>query len=187
MEAPQTPPSRAEKTLERGLIIVHTGEGKGKTTAALGLAVRAMGQGLRVLVIQFIKGGWKSGELDLAKRYADLCEIHAVGEGFTWDTKNPERDCQKVRVGWDLAMEKLRAGRFDLLILDEINYVLSYGYFPVEEVLRFLKEKPPALHVVLTGRGAPPEIVAAADLVTEMLAIKHPHDQGYKARKGIEF
>ncbi|MBI5380201.1 MAG: cob(I)yrinic acid a,c-diamide adenosyltransferase [Nitrospirae bacterium] len=175
------------KSLDRGLIIVHTGEGKGKTTAALGLAVRAMGQGLRVLIIQFIKGAWKTGEQELAKRYADLCEIYAVGEGFTWDTKNPEQDKQKVREGWELAMERLRTGRFDLLILDEMNCVLSYGYFPVEEVLRFLKEKPPALHVVLTGRGAPPEIVAAADLVTEMLAIKHPYEQGYKARRGIEF
>ncbi len=187
MEPPQTPPPRAMKSLDRGLIIVHTGEGKGKTTAALGLAVRAMGQGLRVLVIQFIKGGWKTGEQDLAKRYADLCEMHAVGEGFTWDTKNPERDRQKVREGWDLMLGKLRAGRFDLLILDEFNCVLSYDYFPVEEVLRFLKERPPALHVVLTGRGAPPEIVSAADLVTEMLAIKHPYEQGYKARRGIEF
>ena len=176
-----------QDTKPRGLVIVHTGDGKGKTTAALGMAFRAVGHHMRVLVIQFIKGRWRTGEREAAKRFPGLLEIHPVGEGFTWNTQDPERDRRKVREGWNLMLEKLNTAPYDLLILDEINYAISYGYFPVEELLRFLENRPRHLHVVLTGRDAHPRVVEAADLVTEMRAVKHPFDKGIAGRKGIEF
>ncbi|OGW59114.1 MAG: cob(I)yrinic acid a,c-diamide adenosyltransferase [Nitrospirae bacterium RBG_16_64_22] len=180
--------SSATEKDRRGLVIVHTGDGKGKTTAALGLALRAVGNGMPVLMIQFIKGKWKTGEREAAKAFGSLLEIHAMGEGFTWDTKDVERDKRKVREGWDFMTAKVAGGGYRMLILDEINYVLSYDYIPVEEVLGFLRDRPPALHVVLTGRNAPPALIEAADLVTEMLDIKHPfNEEGLAAQRGIEF
>jgi len=186
-ESPQTAPPTGGQT-KPGLVILHTGEGKGKTTAALGLALRAVGHGQRVCMIQFIKGRWSCGEHKAAAELLDgRLEIHPMGDGFTWDTKDREADKARVREGWELAMEKAHSGLFRMLILDELLYVLSYDYFPTDEVLRFLKDKPRALHVVLTGRNPPPEIVEAADLVTEMVAVKHPYQAGIKAQKGIEF
>lgn len=179
--------SAAAEKDRRGLVIVHTGDGKGKTTAALGLALRAVGNGMPVLMIQFIKGKWKTGERTAAKAFGGLFEIHAMGEGFTWDTKDAERDKRKVREGWEFMTAKVAGGGYRMLILDEINYVLSYGHIPVEEVLRFLREKPRSLHVVLTGRNAPPALIETADLVTEMLDIKHPFNEGLAAQRGIEF
>jgi cob(I)alamin adenosyltransferase len=186
MPAPQEAPKN-KPTKKKGLIIVHTGAGKGKTTAALGLALRAVGQGMRVFTVQFIKGGWKYGELEAAKRFEGLLEIHPMGEGFTWDTKNPERDIEKAREAWEAGKKAAFSGQYAVVIFDEINYVMSYGYLPVEEVAEFLRGKPKDLHVVLTGRDAPPLIIELADLVTEMREIKHPYTQGIKAQKGIEF
>lgn len=185
-DSPQTPPAKARKQ-KAGLVIVHTGDGKGKTTAALGLALRAVGNGMGVCMVQFIKGKWKTGEQQAAKLFGDRFEMHAVGDGFTWDTKDREKDMEKVRAGWALAMERVASGRFRMLILDEILYVLGYGYFPEQEVLDFLAERPKTLHVVLTGRGASEKMIEAADLVTEMGAVKHPYKEGIKAQKGIEF
>lgn len=184
--SPQNPPPLKGKR-KKGLIIVHTGEGKGKTTAALGLAFRAIGYGYKVLVIQFIKGKWHYGELDTARRLSDCIEIYPMGEGFTWETKNPEQDARKVREAWEFGKEKALSGEYQIVIFDEINYVIYYDYLPVETVVEFLRHKPDALHVVLTGRNAHPQIIEIADLVTEMREIKHPFTAGIKAQKGIEF
>ena len=185
-ESPQTAPSPAKKKKE-GLVIIHTGNGKGKTTAALGLAFRAVGQKMRVLIVQFIKGKWHYGEMEAAKAFPDRLEIYPMGEGFTWDTLNRERDIQKAREAFDFGVRKVTEGDYDMLIFDEINYVISYGYLPVDDLLHFLKNKPKKLHVILTGRDADPKVIEFADTVTEMREIKHAYKQGIKAQKGIEF
>jgi cob(I)alamin adenosyltransferase len=169
----------------RGLILVNTGNGKGKSTAAFGVAMRAIGQGLTVSVIQFIKGKWKSGELRAAERLG--LECMPMGKGFTWESKNIEEDKAMMRQAWSVASEKILSGRYDLIILDEINYVLGYGYVPVDEVVRVLKSRPSQVHVVLTGRNAPEEIISVADCVTEMRDVKHPYRSGIVAQKGIDF
>jgi cob(I)alamin adenosyltransferase len=186
MAGPQTPP-RLDGTRRKGLIIVHTGSGKGKTTAALGLALRAVGHGWRVLMVQFIKGDWRYGELEAANRLAPALTIRPMGEGFTWDTKNPERDAAKARECWEFGVKAARSGEYQMVIFDEINYALAYGYLPLDEVLAFLRTKPDSLHVVLTGRDAPKELIDVADTVTEMREVKHAFHQGIKAQKGIEF
>jgi cob(I)alamin adenosyltransferase len=186
MAGPQTPP-RLDGTHRKGLVIVHTGNGKGKTTAALGLALRAVGHGWRVLMVQFIKGNWRYGELEAAARLAPDLTIQPMGEGFTWDTKNPERDAAKARECWERGVQGARSGEYRMVIFDEINYALAYGYLPLDEVLAFLNSKPESLHVVLTGRDAPKEVLALADTVTEMTEVKHAFAQGVKAQKGIEF
>lgn len=185
-ESPQTAPPAAKRS-KPGLVVLHMGDGKGKTTAALGLALRAIGHGFDVCMVQFIKGKWASGEQRAAELLGGRLEIHPVGEGFTWDTRDRERDRERVRAGWELAMEKAASGRYRMLILDELLYVLSYDYFPVEEVLHFLDTRAPDLHVVLTGRNPPEVLVDAADLVTEMVNVKHPYQAGIKAQQGIEF
>ena len=185
-ESPQIPPPLAKQKKE-GLIIVHTGNGKGKTTAALGLAIRAVGQKMKVLIVQFIKGKWHYGEMETAKLLKPYLEIYAMGEGFTWDTQNRERDIQKAREAFEFGLDKIKDGDYDMLIFDEINYVTSYQYLPVDEVVQFLKKKPKKLHVVLTGRDVDPRVIEIADLVTEMKEIKHPYQKGIKAQKGIEF
>ena len=176
-----------EKT--RGLLIVHTGNGKGKTTCALGLMMRAAGQGLRCCMIQFMKSrNDRYGEHVSAEKLG--IEVHTMGDGFTWDTKNPEQDRQTARDTWGLCAEKLRSGDYDLLVFDEIVYVLSYGMLSLDEVLseiRAARERQPSLHIIVTGRDAPRELVDAADLVTEMTEIKHPFQAGIRAQKGIEF
>jgi cob(I)alamin adenosyltransferase len=186
MAGPQHPP-RIPKKKRKGLIIVHTGSGKGKTTAALGIAFRAAGHGMRTLMIQFIKGKWKTGEREAAKRLKDLIEIKPMGEGFTWDVKNPERDRKKTVEAWEYGRRAALSGEYHVVIFDEINYVMAYRYLPVESVTAFLKEKPKWLHVVLTGRDAPPPIIELADLVTEMREIKHPFTAGIPAQIGIDF
>ncbi len=170
-----------------GLLIVYTGNGKGKTSAAMGTGFRAVGQGLRVLMVQFIKGDWHYGEMDAAKRLAPELTIKPMGEGFTWDTKNPERDAAKARECWEYGVQAARSGEYQMVIFDEINYALAYGYLPLDEVLAFLKTKPESLHVILTGRDAPKELIDAADTVTEMREVRHAFAQGVKAQKGIEF
>jgi cob(I)alamin adenosyltransferase len=183
----------ATKTKEKGLLIVHTGKGKGKSTAAFGLAVRAIGNGLRVGVVQYVKGKWETGERGVLERFPDQVEIRTMGEGFTWDTQDRARDIAAAKAAWEASKEMIEACRadppkFDLVVLDELNIVLRYDYLPLEEVVAFLAARPKDLHVVVTGRNAKPELIEAADLVTEMTMIKHPfRDQGVKAQKGIEF
>ncbi len=178
---------------ERGLFIVYTGDGKGKTTAALGLGLRAVGQGLRVRMIQFIKSDRPCGEREAARHLPGF-EIVATGRGFTWDrSHSPEEHRDGIRRGWELARESLASGRYDLVILDELNNVFHVRDFPVadiltvEQVLEAVRSRPAGVHVVVTGRGSPPEFVEAADLVTEMRNVKHPYDRGTGAVRGIEW
>ncbi len=171
----------------KGLIMVHMGHGKGKTTAALGLAFRALGHGLPVCIIQFIKGTWKYGELFSAKRFDDLLEFHVEGEGFTWKSKDIDRDRQAARQGWELAKAKIEEGFHHLVILDEFTYVLNYGMVDEGEVIAFLRQKPKGLHVLVTGRNAPAALVDIADLVTDMREMKHPFRSGVQAQRGVEF
>jgi cob(I)alamin adenosyltransferase len=170
----------------QGLVIVNTGNGKGKSTAAFGTALRALGNGFSVLVVQFIKGKWKTGE-QLAAQQLDKFEFRPMGEGFTWDTKDRERDIQVAMAAWSFARERIAAGETDLVVLDEINYAIDYGYVPLDEVLAALRSRPPHVHVILTGRNAKPELIELADLVTEMREIKHPYKKGIKAQRGIEW
>jgi cob(I)alamin adenosyltransferase len=173
----------------RGLLIVHTGNGKGKTTCALGLMMRAAGQGLRCCMIQFMKSrSDRYGEHESAEKLG--IEVHTMGDGFTWDTKNPDQDRQTARNTWGLCVEKLRSGDYDMLVFDELVYVLSYDLLPTGEVLAEIiaaREAQPSLHLVVTGRDAPKELTDAADLVTEMTEIKHPFQTGIRAQRGIEF
>jgi cob(I)alamin adenosyltransferase len=176
-----------EKT--RGLLMVNTGHGKGKTTCALGLLMRAAGQGLNCCMIQFIKSkNDRYGEHYSCEKLG--IEVHTMGDGFTWDTKNPEQDKETARLSWGLCVEKMRSGDYDLLVFDELVYVLSYGMLETEEVLAEIasvRREQPALHIVLTGRDAPAALVEAADLVTEMREVKHPFNAGIFAQQGIEF
>ena len=168
-----------------GLVLVNTGNGKGKSTAAFGMALRAVGQGLTVSVIQFIKGKWKTGEMEAARHLG--FELMPMGKGFTWESKNLEEDKALMRHAWNIASEKILSGGYDLIILDEINYVLGYGYVSAEDVIRVLQTRPKHVHVVLTGRNAPEEIISIADCVTEMRDIKHPYRNGIPAQKGIDY
>jgi cob(I)alamin adenosyltransferase len=173
----------------KGLIIVHTGNGKGKTTAALGLGMRSWGQGFRVLVLQFIKGNWKYGELKAIAQMGPGFEIRQMGEGFVDDSgQNVATEHRQVAVAaLQTAKTEILSGKWDLVILDEINNAVCYGLLPLKDVLELLDQKPPELHLVLTGRGAKAEIIELADLVTEMREIKHPFQKGIRAQKGIEF
>jgi cob(I)alamin adenosyltransferase len=172
--------------MNKGLILVHTGDGKGKTTAAVGLGVRAVGAGLRVLMVQFIKSH-PSGELISLEKFDDAFEVHQMGEGFTWKSKDLEKDAATAMSAWEFCVEKIRSGRYQLLILDEINIALHHEFLPLGKVLKFLREKDPALHVVLTGRNAKQELMDIADTVTEMKEVKHHYKKKVKAQKGIEF
>ncbi|MBI4436357.1 MAG: cob(I)yrinic acid a,c-diamide adenosyltransferase [Candidatus Omnitrophica bacterium] len=191
MRAPRTRKVDKSKIVKdpkrKGLLMVHTGDGKGKTTAALGLALRAVGCGMKVMMIQFMKGTWKYGELEAAKRLAPDFTILQMGEGFTWETKDRRKDIALSKKTWEFCKETLQSGKYGLVILDEMNYVLGYGFLDTKEVVDFLKKKPEELHVVLTGRNAPKELVELADLVTEMKEVKHPFQKGIIAQRGIEF
>jgi cob(I)alamin adenosyltransferase len=171
----------------KGLLMVHTGNGKGKTTAALGLAFRALGHQLPVCVIQFIKGNWKYGELKTAERFTGLLDFHVVGEGFTWKSKDLDRDRKAAQDGWNLAKLLIAAGRHHLIILDEFTYAMKYDMVDEEEAMEVLRDRPEGLHVLVTGRDAPARLIEIADLVTEMREIKHPYRTGVKAQKGIEW
>lgn len=177
----------AEKTIEKGLIIVHTGTGKGKSTAAFGMAVRAVAHGMKTGIVQFIKGKWQSGERVILEKFPDLVEIKAMGEGFTWDTQDRARDIQMAQAAWREALRMIQDPSYQFVLLDEINIALRYDYLAIEEIVRGLKEKPRMTHVVLTGRNAKPELIELADLVTEMNMVKHPFRAGIKAQAGIEF
>ena len=177
----------ATKTEERGLLMVHTGAGKGKSTAAFGMVLRCLGHGMRVGIVQFVKGVWTSGERTVLARFPDLVTCRAMGEGFTWDTKDRARDIAAARAAWEMAQAMLADPSYRLVLLDELNIVLRYGYLATDEIVAALKAKPRDLHVVVTGRNAPPALIDAADLVTEMTLVKHPFRAGVKAQKGIEF
>lgn len=178
----------AKKTIEKDLLIVHTGKGKGKTSAAIGLAVRAIGNNMRVLILQFVKGGWETGERKiLEKHFGDLCEIKAMGEGFTWETQNRARDILCAEKAWQYALDAFENPAWDMVILDELNIILRYGYLECDTILPFLVNRRKGLHIVVTGRNAPDPLIEAADLVTEMTQIKHPFRSGVKAQRGIEF
>ncbi|MDT1060636.1 cob(I)yrinic acid a,c-diamide adenosyltransferase [Paracoccus sp. CPCC 101403] len=178
-----------DKTGEKGLVIVHTGKGKGKSSSGFGMILRCIAHDMPCAVVQFIKGAWDTGERRLLTgHFGDLCQFHAMGEGFTWETQDRDRDIAAARAGWDKAQELIRDPRIRMVLLDEINIALRYGYLQVGEVLDFLqREKPPMTHVVLTGRNADPALIEAADLVTEMEAVKHPFRAGIKAQPGVEF
>ncbi|MGH7114486.1 MAG: cob(I)yrinic acid a,c-diamide adenosyltransferase [Stellaceae bacterium] len=177
----------ATKTEERGLLIVHTGAGKGKSTAALGMVLRCLGHGMRVGIVQFVKGVWGTGERVALERFGDLVTCRAMGEGFTWDTQDRARDIAAARAAWEVARMMIADPSYRLVLLDELNIVLRYDYLPLGEVMAVLGEKRRDLHVVVTGRNAKPELVAAADLVTEMTMVRHPFRAGIKAQAGIEF
>ena len=177
----------AEKKIEKGLLIVHTGAGKGKSTAAFGLLLRMLGHGRKVGVVQFIKGAWSTGERSVLERFSDLVTWHTMGEGFTWETQDRARDIAACRRAWDKTLDLLHRDDIALLLLDELNIALRYDYLTVEEVLAGLATRPPGMHVVVTGRNARPALIEAADLVTEMVATKHHFAAGVKAQAGIEF
>jgi cob(I)alamin adenosyltransferase len=178
----------AAKTVEKGLVIVHTGPGKGKTSAALGMAVRAIGHDMKVGVVQFVKGAMTTGEKAVFDRFPDLIEFKPMGEGFTWDTQDRTRDIAVAREAWDEVKRMIADPSYKMVIADELNIVLRYDYLPVDEVLEALGAKPHMTHVIITGRNAPQQLIDAADLVTEMAQVKHPfREQNVKAQKGIEF
>ncbi|ATQ43574.1 cob(I)yrinic acid a,c-diamide adenosyltransferase [Caulobacter mirabilis] len=175
------------KTIERGLIIVHTGPGKGKSTAAMGMACRIIGHGWKVSIIQFIKGAMTTGETAVFNAFPDQAEIRAMGEGFTWDTQDRARDIAKAREAWEAAKARIMDPEWKMVVLDELNIVLRYDYLPLDEVLDVLAAKPADTHIVVTGRNAKPELIEMADLVTEMTQVKHPFKDGVKAQAGVEF
>ncbi|MCI5144919.1 MAG: cob(I)yrinic acid a,c-diamide adenosyltransferase [Candidatus Electrothrix sp. AR3] len=172
---------------KKGLLIVYTGSGKGKTTAALGLTMRALGHGHRVCFIQFIKGSWKYGELETAARCKDLLDFHVMGRGFTWKSDNLEKDIAAARKGWHFAQEIIEQNQHQLIVLDELTYLVTYNMLAEQEIIDVLSKRNPSMHIVITGRGAGEDLIQVADLVTEMREIKHPYARGVKAQKGIEF
>ncbi|NJN58668.1 MAG: cob(I)yrinic acid a,c-diamide adenosyltransferase [Leptolyngbyaceae cyanobacterium SL_5_9] len=184
----------AEKTNQKGLIIVHTGNGKGKTTAALGMVLRSLGHGYRVAIVQFIKGAWEPAEKAALALWTEAkegnvpqLEFYAMGEGFTWETQDRQRDIEKAQAAWEKALSLMQSD-FRTVLLDEINIALKLGYLQIEQVLAGLEQKPDDSHVILTGRGAPAALIERADLVTEMTLLKHPFkEQGIKAQAGVEY
>jgi len=178
---------QATKTEEKGLVIVHTGKGKGKSTAGFGMVFRALGHGMKIGVVQFVKGSWDTGERWVLEKFPEQVTISALGEGFTWETQDRTRDIAMARGAWEQAKALIMDESYDMVLCDELNIVLRYDYLPVEEVIEVLKAKPEMKHVIITGRNAKEELIEAADLVTEMEMIKHPFRSGVKAQKGIEF
>ena len=182
----------ATKTIEKGLLIVHTGKGKGKSTAAFGLVMRALGNGMKIGIVQFVKGKWETGERKVLDQFADQVTIRAMGEGFSWDTQDRARDIAAAESAWRESMRMIDAARgaapeYHMVILDELNIPLRYGHLDLDQVVEFLSHRPPDLHVVVTGRNAKAPLIEIADLVTEMTMVKHPFRAGVKAQKGIEF
>jgi cob(I)alamin adenosyltransferase len=175
------------KTIEKGLVIVHTGKGKGKTTAAMGMVCRAIGHGQRVAIVQFIKGAMFTGEKVVFDAFPEQVIMRSMGEGFTWETQDKERDIAVAKLAWDTAKAYIADPEYKMVLLDELNIALRYDYVPLADVITTLKNKPADKHVIITGRNAPDELIAIADLVTEMTQIKHPFRDGVKAQEGIEF
>ncbi len=172
---------------KKGLILVFTGHGKGKTTAALGMTVRAAGHGMRTCFIQFIKGSWQYGEMEAINRFHEEIDFHVTGRGFTWKSEDLKKDTAAAREAWETAKEAIISGDYHTVVLDEFTYLLRYRMIDIEEAVQVLREKPDDLHICITGRDALKELVEIADLVTEMQPVKHPYQQGVKAQKGIEF
>ncbi|MBI5172517.1 MAG: cob(I)yrinic acid a,c-diamide adenosyltransferase [Candidatus Melainabacteria bacterium] len=178
---------KARATREKGLLIVNTGTGKGKTTAAFGMGLRVLGHGMNLGVVQFIKGALDTAEREFLSQHAN-CHFHTVGQGYTWNTQDLARDIETAEAGWGIAENMIFSGKYGMVILDELNIVLKYKYLNLERVLETLRARPESMHIVITGRHAPPELIEAADLVSEMRAIKHPYkEQGIKAQAGVEF
>jgi len=177
----------ATKTEERGLVIVHTGKGKGKSTAAFGMVFRAIGHGFKVGIVQFVKGKWGTGERDILEKFPDSVTIKAMGEGFTWDTQDRARDIKAAQQAWEMAKEMIADESYKMVLLDELNICLRYDYLDINEIVDVLKNKPRDTHVIITGRNAKDELLEVADLVTEMTMVKHPFRDGVKAQAGIEF
>ncbi len=177
----------ATKTIEKGLLIVHTGKGKGKSTAAFGLVFRALGNGMKVAVVQFVKGKWQTGERAALEKFGDWVTIATMGEGFTWETQDRARDIAAAKAAWEKAKALIMDDEHQMVVLDELNIVLRYDYLDADEVVAALQARPPMKHVVVTGRNAKDALIEAADLVTEMEQVKHPFRSGVKAQKGIEF
>jgi cob(I)alamin adenosyltransferase len=177
----------ANKVIERGLLIVHTGKGKGKSTAAFGMIFRHIGHGLKSGVVQFVKGAWGTGERTVLEKFPDLVTIKAMGEGFTWETQDRDRDIAHARQGWEEAKRMIADPELSMVLLDELNIVLRYDYLPWEEVKAVLASRPADKHIVITGRNAKDELIEMADLVTEMEMVKHPFRSGVKAQRGVEF
>jgi cob(I)alamin adenosyltransferase len=178
---------QARRTLERGLLIVHTGNGKGKSSSAFGMAVRSLGWGMKVAILQFVKGTWETGERNFFDAYPELLSFESMGEGFTWDTQDRAKDIAAARRGWERAKELVLDPAIDFVILDELNIVLADGTLPADEVLAFLRERPLTKHLCITGRGALPAVTELADLVTEFGEVKHPFNAGFNAQKGVEY
>lgn len=175
----------ARATQDRGVLLVHTGNGKGKSSSAFGMVARALGHGMRVAVVQFIKGGFSTGEETFFRRFPEV-EYHVMGEGFTWETQDRERDVRAANIAWERAKLFLADPAFHLVVLDELNIVLKYGYVPLADVLAALRARPERQHAVVTGRAAQPELISIADTVTEMLEVKHAFKAGVRAQRGIE-
>lgn len=178
---------QATKTDEKGLVIVHTGKGKGKSSAGFGMVFRALGHGMKIGVVQFVKGSWDTGERWVLEKFPEQVTISALGEGFTWETQDRARDIAMARDAWEQAKALILDDSYDMVLCDELNIVLRYDYLPVEEIIEALAAKPEMKHVIITGRNAKDELIEFADLVTEMEMIKHPFRSGVKAQKGIEF
>jgi len=178
---------QAKRTLERGLLIVHTGNGKGKSSSAFGMAIRSLGWGMKVGIVQYVKGAWETGEKNFFQANPDLLTFEVMGEGFTWDTQDRARDIEAARAAWERSKELILDPEYDFIILDELNIVLRQDTLPIEEIVAFLKERPLTKHVCITGRSAKPELIDIADLVTEFEEVKHPFKAGFKAQKGVEY
>jgi cob(I)alamin adenosyltransferase len=175
------------KTLERGLLMVHTGRGKGKSSAAFGMALRSLGWGMRVAIVQYVKGKWDTGEKHFFRQNPELLTFEVMGEGFTWDTQDRARDIAAARAAWERSKALILDAQYELVILDELNIVLRNDTLPIEEIVEFLKARPLDKHICITGRDAKPELLALADLITEFTEVKHPYKAGFKAQKGVEY
>jgi cob(I)alamin adenosyltransferase len=178
---------QARHTLERGLLIVHTGNGKGKSSAAFGMAIRSLGWGMKVGIVQYVKGAWETGERNFFQANPDLLTFEVMGEGFTWDTQDRARDIAAARAAWERSKQLILDPAYDFVILDELNIVLRQNTLPIEEIVAFLKDRPLTKHICITGRSARPELIEIADLVTEFGEVKHPYKAGFKAQKGVEY
>jgi len=178
---------QATKTLERGLLIVHTGDGKGKSSAAFGMALRSAGWGMRVAIVQFVKGSWETGEKHFFRDHPEFASFEVMGEGFTWDTQDRERDIAAARAAWARSLALIHDPAIDYVVLDELNIVIGYDYLPIGEVVAALQARPLTKHICITGRGGKPELLEIADLVTEFREVKHPYKAGFKAQRGVEY
>lgn len=186
-QAEQRAKVRERKAADRGLLLVHTGNGKGKSTAGFGTVIRALGWGHKVAIVQYVKGAWRTGEKEFFDRFPDLVDMHVMGDGFTWDTQDKAKDIASARAAWEKSCQLMQSGDYDLVMLDELNIVLKYDYLPLEDVLAGIRERDTRTSVIVTGRNAPAALVQEADLVTDMTQVKHPFDAGIKAKQGLDF